>query len=133
MYLELRSRIPVVAENTRIGAARLEEAQKATGLSNERIARLIPVSERTWRRWKEKGEIPTAVLPAAARALRLDLHELNPDAESDDAPNGRIDALRAELEEVQHSLEDLPAIREQLSRIEALLLGREAPARRRRA
>lgn len=76
IYVELRSRIAVVAAKTRLGTARIQEAQDAVGLSNEAVARRIPVSERTWRRWKESGEIPTASLPAAAAALRLELREL---------------------------------------------------------
>lgn len=79
LYLELRSKIPIVAAQTRIGAERIREAQDLVGLSNESIARRIPVSEKTWRRWKEKGEIPTASLPAVAKALRLELHALQPD------------------------------------------------------
>jgi hypothetical protein len=75
LYLQLRSRIPVVAAQTIVGSARLQEAQDAVGLSNEAIARQIPVSEKTWRRWKEAGTIPTASLPAVARALRLELIE----------------------------------------------------------
>ena len=76
MYLELMSRIPVVAARTHVGSARLQEAQDAVGLSNESVARLIPVSEKTWRRWKDAGEIPTASLPAVARALRLELKQV---------------------------------------------------------
>lgn len=70
LYLELRSRIPVVAAKTQIGSARIEEAQKRVGLSNESIARRVPVSEKTWRRWKQSGEIPTASLPSVATLSR---------------------------------------------------------------
>lgn len=73
LYLELRSRIPVVALRTTIGQARLQEAQDSVGLSNERLARLIPISEKTWRRWKEAGEVPTYALPRVAEALGLEL------------------------------------------------------------
>lgn len=73
LYLELRSRIPVVAAKTHVGSARLQESQDAKGLSNERIARLVPVSEKTWRRWKAAGEIPTAALPAVAKVLGLEI------------------------------------------------------------
>lgn len=81
MYLELRSRIPIVAAKTQVGSARIEEAQKRVGLSNEAIARQIPVSEKTWRRWKQSGDIPTASLPSVATVLRLELHEILPDGE----------------------------------------------------
>lgn len=73
MYLELKHRIPVIAARTHIGREELQRAQDTVGLSNERIARLIPVSEKTWRRWKEAGEVPTAVLPQVAKVLRLEL------------------------------------------------------------
>lgn len=79
LYLELRSRIPVVAAKTHVGTARIEEAQARVGLSNEAIARRIPVSEKTWRRWKQAGEIPTAFLPTVAAVLRLELREIVPD------------------------------------------------------
>ena len=81
LYLELRSRIPVVAAKTHVGSARIEEAQKRVGLSNEAIARRIPVSEKTWRRWRQSGEIPTASLPAVAAALHLELREISDEAE----------------------------------------------------
>lgn len=75
MYLELKSKIPVVAARTAVGRERLQAAQDAVGLSNERLARLIPVSTKTWERWKKAGEIPTQWLPQVARALRLELVE----------------------------------------------------------
>jgi len=88
LYLELTARIPVVADKTYLGKARMEDAQKRTGLSNERIAQQIPMSEKTWRRWKEDGTVPTAALPAVAKALRLELREMNPAAaEQDVAPH----------------------------------------------
>lgn len=86
LYLELRARIPVVAEKTHLGTARIDDAQTASGLSNEAIARQIPVSEKTWRRWKKAGAIPTAALPAVAKALRLDLRALNPEGPPTEDP-----------------------------------------------
>lgn len=91
MYLTLTSRIPVVAQQTHLGRQRLQDAQDAVGLSNESIARKVPVSEKTWRRWKEKGEVPTASLPAVAKALRLELRELSP-------PDGDLGDRVAEME-----------------------------------
>lgn len=100
MFLELRSRIPVVAAQTHIGTARLQEAQKTVGLSNESVARKIPVSEKTWRRWKEAGEVPTSSLPAVAKALRLELRELDPTAVDEDVTE-RLDRLEAQVGDVQ--------------------------------
>lgn len=123
LYLELRTRIPVVAQQTVIGTARLQDAQAQVGLSNESIARLVPVSEKTWRRWKERGAIPTASLPAVARALRLDLHDLEPDL------GERVAALEAELEAARRQLEELREMRDGVDRIESLLRERLGPIR----
>lgn len=75
IYLELKRRIPVIAARTHIGREELQRAQDTVGLSNERLARRIPVSEKTWRRWKDAGEVPTAWLPKIAEVLRLELVE----------------------------------------------------------
>jgi outer membrane murein-binding lipoprotein Lpp len=107
MYLELKSRIPVVAARTHIGTARIQEAQDARGLSNERIARLIPVSEKTWRRWKEAGEIPTAALPAVALALGLELRGVEPEAIDVSTPSGSVDELSAKVDRLASAVEEL--------------------------
>jgi hypothetical protein len=113
IYLELRSRIPVVAAKTHVGTARIQEAQDAVGLSNEAIARSIPISEKTWRRWKEAGQIPTAVLPAVARVLGLELRQAEVPPLDSHAIAGADDIaqLRRENAETQ----------ERLGRIEKLL------------
>lgn len=51
----------------------LDGAQKELRLSNESVARQIPVSEKTWRRWKNAGEIPNYALPLVAEILQLEL------------------------------------------------------------
>ncbi len=56
-----------------VGTDEMQRAQDRTGLSDERLARQIPVSERTWRRWKTRGAIPTAFLPRAAQILGLEI------------------------------------------------------------
>ncbi len=119
LYLELRTRIPVVAQRTVIGTQRLQDAQDAVGLSNEAVARRVPVSEKTWRRWKEAGEIPTASLPAVASALRLDLHELKP-------PEPEPVTGRGEDPEYQALREEVTATR---AMVEAILahLGVDVP------
>jgi DNA-binding transcriptional regulator YiaG len=123
MYLELRSRIPVVAEQTQLGEQRIQDAQDRVGLSNEAVARYIPVSEKTWRRWKKAGSIPTASLPAVARALRLDLVELSP---GHAAANGghtsgeelwqreMRDEIRTGFETIKARLDDLASLIRQL-------------------
>lgn len=113
LYLELRTRIPVVAEQTQLGTQRIQDAQKRVGLSNEAIARLIPVSEKTWRRWKKQGSIPTPALPAAARALRLELHELTPGPSNGTQSGGEAwqremrDEIRRGFEQVNAKLDRL--------------------------
>lgn len=115
LYVELRTRIPVVAEQTSLGTQRIEDAQRRAGLSNEAVARLVPVSEKTWRRWKKLGRIPTASLPAVARALRLELLELAPHSS---APVG-VEAR--ELREFRDDLADRHAeVMRRLDRIEEL-------------
>ena len=89
LYLELVSRIPIVAEQTVLGTQRIKDAQARVGLSNEAIARSVHVSEKTWRRWKNQGSIPTASLPAAALALRLDIQEFEGALKA----NGRQDPM----------------------------------------
>lgn len=75
-----------------VGVDRLQEAQEATGLSNERLAREIPVSAKTWERWKKRGEIPADSIPAVARALNLEIRRpgVRPiEIPDDGAANGR--------------------------------------------
>lgn len=116
LYVELKSRIPVVAEKTYLGTQRLQDAQAAVGLSNEAIARLIPVSEKTWRRWKSDGTIPTASLPSVAKALKF---EIGPD-------DSRLAILEDRVEEVQRALADVAETKKIVARIEVLLRARAA-------
>jgi transcriptional regulator with XRE-family HTH domain len=49
------------------------EAQKQVGLSDERVARRVPVSTRTWIRWRKRGEVPVASLDRIAEILELEI------------------------------------------------------------
>lgn len=51
----------------------MEEAQSRLGLSDERVAREIPVSTRTWIRWKKRGQVPVQWLPNVAKVLELEI------------------------------------------------------------
>lgn len=73
LYVELRTRIPVVTQWVEIGTERLQQAQDATGLSDERLAREIPVSVKTWYRWKKRGAVPADSLDALARVLDIEV------------------------------------------------------------
>lgn len=131
LYVELRSRIPVVASRTEIGTSRLEAAQSAVGLSNERLARLIPVSEKTWRRWKAAGQVPTYALPTVAKALRLELVEV-PATMDLSGPDGQppLQLLRAGVEQLLDGQGEALSVQREilarLARIEAELDGRES-------
>lgn len=92
----------MVAQQTHLGKQRIQDAQESAGLSNEAIARKVPVSEKTWRRWKERGEIPTSALPAVAKALRLELHQLNPETTV-------ASDLAERLDQIEHLLRSLSA------------------------
>lgn len=78
LYLDLKRRIPVVTEWTSVGSDEMERAQDRTGLSDEKLARLIPVSSKTWVRWKRRGEIPTHLLPKVAPILGFELVDPDP-------------------------------------------------------
>jgi hypothetical protein len=78
LYLDLRRRIPVVTEWTTVGSKEMEDAQARTGLSDERLARMIPISSKTWTRWKKRGQIPTHLLPKVAPILGFELVTIEP-------------------------------------------------------
>jgi hypothetical protein len=132
LYLELRARIPVVASRTEIGRERLEAAQSAVGLSNERLARLIPVSEKTWRRWREAGTVPTYALPRVAEALRLELVEGMPGEPRELAP-ASLRLLEELGTDVVRLLDAQGEILTRLAKIEAALDGLAARPRARAA
>jgi len=115
MYLELRSKIAVVAQKTYLGTARRPEAQDAVVLSNEAIARRIPCSEKTWRRYKQSGYVPTALLPTVAKVLNLDLVEAGQRSEAD-------------TDEIRSLATQVSGMQEQLDRIERLLRPGDPPS-----
>lgn len=73
MYVVLRSRLESVASWFNLGTPAMEEAQSRLGLSDERVAREIPVSTRTWIRWKKRGQVPVQWLPNVAKVLELEI------------------------------------------------------------
>lgn len=73
LYLHLRHRLEAVAEWVTIGIDTFGGAQKQLGLSDERAARLVPVSVRTWIRWRQRGQVPIHSLDRVAQILELDI------------------------------------------------------------
>lgn len=73
LYLHLRHRLEAVAEWVTIGVDAFGAAQKQLGLSDERAARLVPVSVRTWIRWRQRGQVPIHSLDRVAQILELDI------------------------------------------------------------
>lgn len=110
MYLDLRARIPVVASWVEIGSERLQAEQDRIGLSNEKIARELHLSEKTWRRYKQDGHVPRAMVPAFAQLFGWDIGELAPPrtavqiAADEDVRSG-LSAIRAEVAALREALE----------------------------
>jgi transcriptional regulator with XRE-family HTH domain len=121
LYLELKSRIPLVAARTYIGTDRLQELQDAKGLSNERLARLVPVSEKTWRRWKEAGEIPTYALPALAPILGLEIRGAAPERVEVSAIEPEQQQLVDVLRAVQTMQAEVESLRNEFQQVIAAL------------
>jgi transcriptional regulator with XRE-family HTH domain len=80
-----------------LGTDTMRSAMKARGLSYERAARQVPVSERTWRRWVELGAVPVHRLPRVAAILKSDeiTAQVDGAADRDDEDLRRL--LREEL------------------------------------
>jgi hypothetical protein len=142
LYLDLRRRIPVVAEWTTVGTDAMEEAQDRTGLSDERLAREIPISAKTWVRWKRRGQIPTHLLPKVAPILGFEVVPLEPlrvevanAAQSAGAvivTSDLRESLATLVDLVQRLAETSERTEGALGRIERAIGGLEQPPRRAR-
>jgi hypothetical protein len=98
LYLVLRHRLDLVTDWVPLGEKVLRAAMKAQGFSsNERVARAIPVSTKTWERWLKRGAIPRQWLPRVAKVLALEIEET--------APVGPVILDRDDVEEVLTRLE----------------------------
>jgi hypothetical protein len=108
-----------VAEWVNLGTEAMNEAQRALGLSDERVARLIPVSTRTWLRWRQRGAVPVYMLDRVGAALKLEIERpssgmirLDPtDPAALEAILQRVEDVHAELREVHELVESLAATR----------------------
>ncbi len=131
MYLVLRSRLEDVQSWTNLGVEAIRDAQRASGLSDERLARQIPVSTRTWIRWRERGQVPSHALDKVAAVLGLEVERQGPTRVQvqDDQPADRLAALEAEVAAMREELaEGLQDVRRSLDALAKLV----APARRAR-
>lgn len=112
-----------MAEWTTFGADTLSEAQKRLGLSDERVARQIPVATRTWIRWRQAHRVPTAHVPRVAEILALEvaserrLRVVTQPQEASDVARLE-DKLDQVLGEVQRLREGQDAIELRLGRLE---------------
>lgn len=131
IYVVLRSRLESVASWYNLGTDAMEEAQGRMGLSDERLAREIPVSTRTWIRWKKRGQVPVQWLPNVAKVLDLEIERAERVRVSVDDPgtatdrDAEIAALREEVAEVRQVADRI------LAKLEAQ--GSPRPARAGRA
>jgi hypothetical protein len=109
--------VPMVASWAHLGTETMREAMSDLGLSAEKAARQVPTTERTWRRWVIRGEVPRHVLARVAEILQLEI----------ETPARRPVAVVAdEGGEVARMLDE---VIERLDRIERAILrdGRDPP------
>jgi hypothetical protein len=112
LYLVLRERIEEVSSWHHLGKEVLREAQQALGLSDEKLAREIPVSTRTWIRWKDRGAVPAQSLDRVAAVLGLEIERRRPpaievlegDGEEESALEEQVRELAARQSEVIEAL-----------------------------
>ena len=74
---------------TRVPEGRLQELQDRAGLSNEDVASTAHMSEKTWRRYKKRGALPTNLIARFEEILGGELGSLPLDG---DGPNGSAPA-----------------------------------------
>ncbi len=131
MYLVLRSRLEDVQSWIDLGVDVIRDAQKRTGLSDERLARQVPISTRTWIRWRERGQVPTHSLERIAELLQLEVERSQrPRVIVDDLPLDRLGELE---ERVLSQLEGMQTILERLDeRVELLSARPVAPTAHRK-
>jgi hypothetical protein len=137
LELVLRRRLEQVRKGIQVGRETLQAAQDATGLSNEKLARELHVSTKTWERWKKAGEIPSYYVSEVAGVLRLEIerpvHRI-PGADPDDRLGELLAGVATLLESSREGLELLTALDERLARLEAVAgtAGEVRPIKRRR-
>lgn len=96
LYLVLRSRLEAVADWLTLGEE-LVTAQRALGLSDERVAREVSVATRTWIRWRQRGQVPIYMVDRVAEVLQLEIERPTKRKVKLDAEETQevLDAIRA--------------------------------------
>ena len=114
LYLVLRRRLESVTDWVPLGSDVMRDARKRLGLSYEGVARLIPVSSKTWERWEKRGEVPRPHLRKVAEALSLQV-EFEDEQRAIRVPRGRdrdpvparLAAIEAEIRKLRRAVEGL--------------------------
>lgn len=140
--MDLKRRIPVVAEWTDVGTKEMERGQARTGLSDEKFAHMIPVSAKTWSRWKKRGRIPTHSLPKVAPLLGFELVPFEPvplEIPGTTEPLGAVlvttdlrESLATIVDLLQRMAETMERSEDALGRIEQAILAPGSARRRAR-
>jgi DNA-binding XRE family transcriptional regulator len=83
-----------VADWVTLGSDVMRAAQKRRGLSHEGVARLIPVSGKTYERYEKQGRVPRLLLAKVADVLELEIEQ----------PETRPISVRVEAKEAGEDL-----------------------------
>jgi transcriptional regulator with XRE-family HTH domain len=76
LYLILRSRLEAVTNWVPLGSNVMREARDNLGLSREAVARLIPVSAKTYERWEKRGAVPVEWVEKTAGVIGLEVERV---------------------------------------------------------
>lgn len=112
LYLVLRHRLSEAVQGhdwIEIDTHVLRDARKAKGLSYEAMGRILNVASKTYERWEKAGRVPRQDVHRVAAALNLEI----------DAPP---DQGRIELPRDDELAKQVGELRDQMDRIEQLLL-----------
>lgn len=77
-YLTLHQRLQEVKQWVELDPEVMRRAMDEQSLSFERAARLVPCSEKTLRRYMQRGAVPREMLEPVARALGLEIEHTGP-------------------------------------------------------
>lgn len=105
---------------TPVPADLLEDMQRRAGLDDTAAGYRLGVAERTWRRWKERQQVPTRELLAVGELLGYDFAGDGEKAGGPDVLSSLVADLRADLESLRAELgETLEARQKELQQLTA--------------